>query len=837
MRNKLILLFSIITLLFCVSSFGQQTGVNKPLVSILTELQERYQVQFNYASELVEEIRLIQPSENLELKEVIDYLKVQTGLDFVFVSESVLSIKSIHLKLCGYIRDKDTQEPLPYTTVQSNGRGTVSNDEGYFELPMTKISDVVLIRHIGHKTIRRELRFFNTTECSIIHLVSEQEQLPEIILSDYLIKGMDRLDNGSFQLNFDQFSILPGLVEEDVLRSIQALPGIQSIDETVSNINIRGGSNDQNLILWDDIKMYQSGHFFGLISMYNPHITQKVALQKNGSSAAYTDGVSGTIAMSSDKKINPDTNGSISINLIDANGYIDMPLGEKASIQVAARKSISDFFETPTYAEYFDRITQDTEISANVDTITNSDIKFDFYDASFRLLVQPTEKDFVRLNFIYTANQVVFNESALVNDSEEIRESSLDQNSIAGSLFYRRKWNPNMTTELSIYETDYKLKAINSNVLQQQRFLQENVVSETGVRAVARNKVFENFEWRNGYHFVETKITNLDDVDDPIFRRLESEVLRTHGIFSEIDWSTPDNNTSLNAGLRFNYLEKFGKQIWEPRLSFNQKFLQWFNVEVLGEFKHQNTSQVINFQSDFLGLEKRRWQLSNDADIPVIQSKQGSLGLSYEQYNWLVHAVGFLKEVNGITTQSQGFLDRYEFVRTSGKYDAFGMDFLLRKQIQNWNIWLSYGYLNSKYHFEELPEPEFRSNFDITHSISSGVTFSTNKLQMAAGVNWRTGKPFTPPVPGNEIADGEINYDAVNSDQLDDYLRLDISAIYTTQLSNNTDLQAGISIWNLLNKENIINTFFRVDNLGNSQQVIQTSLGITPNATIKFLFN
>lgn len=837
MRNKLILLFNIITLLSCALSFGQQTEVNKPLVSILTELQERYQVQFNYASELIEDLQLLQPRENLELKEVIDYLKVQTGLDFVFVSESVISITSRPLKLCGYIRDKDTQEPLPYTTVQSNGRGTVSDDEGYFELPMTKISDVVLIRHIGHRTLRRELRFFNTRECAIIYLVSEQEQLPEIILSDYLIKGMDRLDNGSFQLNFDQFSILPGLVEEDVLRSVQALPGIQSIDETVSNINIRGGSNDQNLILWDGIKMYQSGHFFGLISMYNPHITQKVALQKNGSSAAYTDGVSGTIAMSSDKKINPDTNGSISINLIDANGYIDIPLGEKASIQVAARKSISDFFETPTYAEYFDRITQDTEISANVDTITNSDIKFDFYDASFRLLLQPTEKDFVRLNFIYTANQVVFNESALVNDSEEIRESNLDQNSIAGSLFYRRKWNPNMITEFSIYETDYKLKAINSNVLQQQRFLQENVVSETGVRAVARNKMFENFEWRNGYHFVETKITNLDDVDDPIFRRLESEVLRTHGIFSEIDWSTPDNNTSVNAGLRFNYLEKFGKQIWEPRLSFNQKFLQWFNVEILGEFKHQNTSQVINFQSDFLGLEKRRWQLSNDDDIPIIQSKQASLGLSYEQYNWLVHAVGFFKEVNGITTQSQGFQDSYEFVKTAGQYDAYGMEFLLRKQIQNWNIWLSYGYLNSKYIFEELPEPEFRSNFDIEHAVSSGLTFSTKKLLMAAGLNWRTGKPFTTTVPGNEIADGAINYDAVNSDQLDDYLRLDISTTYTTPIGNKTDLQAGISIWNLLNKKNIINTFFRLDDLDNAQQVNQNSLGITPNAILKFIFH
>lgn len=78
---------------------------------------------------------------------------------------------------------------------------------------------------------------------------------------------------------------------------------------------------------------------------------------------------------------------------------------------------------------------------------------------------------------------------------------------------------------------------------------------------------------------------------------------------------------------------------------------------------------------------------------------------------------------------------------------------------------------------------------------------------------------------------------AANSDQLKDYLRLDVSTIYTTQLSNKTDLQAGISIWNLLNRENTINTFFRLDNLGNSQKVIQTSLGITPNATVKFLFN
>lgn len=816
---------------------AQETPENKPLIVILNQLQDRFEVRFNYASDLVERISVKSPRDISDLTGIIDYLGEVTGFDFIFLSESIISIKIKPTVLCGYLRDKDTNEPLSYTTVQYNGKGTVTNEEGFFELSIDDSSQSVLIRHIGHRTIRREARFFDTSNCGVIHMVAEQQKLPEIVLSHYLIRGIDKLDNGAFQLDFDQFFILPGLVEEDVLLSVQALPGIQSIDETVSNINIRAGSNDQNLILWDNIKMYQSGHFFGLISMYNPQITQKVSLQKNGTSVAYTDGVSGTIAMSTDKNINPSFRGSLGVNLIDANGFFDAPLGENASLQVAARKAISDFFETPTYSEYFDRISQDTEITSNDALVTNSDIEFDFYDVSLRFLYRPSDKDFLRLNFIHTANEVIFNESAIVASDEEVRESNLNQTSIAGGIHYERRWNNTFETVIDVYETDYKLKAINANVLQDQRFLQENIVSETGTRFMAQNEVYENFVWRNGYHFVETKITNLDDVDDPIFRRLEGEVLRTHGVFSELDWSSADGNTSLNTGLRYNYLAKFKKQLWEPRLSFNQRFLENFNLEVLGEFKHQNTSQVINFQNDFLGVEKRRWQLSNDMDIPVIQSKQGSLGLSYQKSSWLINLVGFYKAVEGITAQSQGFLDDNEFIRTSGNYDVSGIDLLLRRQLQKFNVWASYGYLNSTYNFEGLPEIEFRSNFDITHSLSSGITFSTQKLNLAFGVNWRTGKPFTPVLIGNEVTDGDINYADANSQELDDYLRLDFSAIYKTKIGSKTSLQTGISVWNLLNRENPINTFFRVNQQNEAQQILQQSLGITPNASLKILFN
>ncbi|MBT8179930.1 MAG: TonB-dependent receptor plug domain-containing protein [Eudoraea sp.] len=837
MRNKLYLLFSLLTILQSASLTGQQTEADMPLVLVLNQLQERFQVQFNYASELVEEIKVPTPKDSLDLPGVISFLKEKTGLNFEFLTDTIIAITPNRPILCGYIRDKDTEEPLPYTTVQCNGRGTVTDETGYFELPITSASQLVLLRHVGHKTIRRETRFFNIAECTIIYLVPDEQQLPEIVLSDYLIRGLDKLDDGSFQLDFDKFSILPGLVEEDVLQSVQALPGIQSVDETVSNINIRGGSHDQNLIVWDDIKMYQSGHFFGLISMYNPQITQRVTLQKNGTSAALTDGVSGTIAMETRKNINPNLKGSIGVNLIDTNGFVDAPLGKNASIQLAARKAISDFVETPTYSEYFDRIAQDTEIEANVAAVTNSDIEFDFYDTSMRLLYRPSDRDFIRLNFIHTADEIVFNESATINDTEEIRESSLNQRSIAGGLYYLRQWHPDFITELSLYETDYKLKAINANVLDSQRFLQENVISESGAKLLATYRLNDQLKWHNGYHFVETKITNLDDVDDPIFRRLVGEVLRTHGVFTELSWVLPDSGTSLYTGIRYNYLDKFKKQLWEPRLSFNQRFAQWFNLEILGEFKHQNTSQIINFQNDFLGIEKRRWQLSNDQDIPIIQSKQGSIGLSYKKKDWLVNAVGYLKKVNGITTQSQGFLDRYEFVRSFGQYDAYGAELLIRKQLKRWNMWMSYGYLDSKYTFEDLPEPEFRSNFDITHAVSSGLTFSTNTLHLAAGFNWRTGKPFTEPVMDNEVVDQEINYASVNGVTLKDYLRVDVSAIYRTQISSKTRLHAGVSVWNLLDRENTVNAFYRLANATDAQQIQQNSLGITPNVMVKLKFN
>ena len=111
------------------------------------------------------------------------------------------------------------------------------------------------------------------------------------------------------------------------------------------------------------------------------------------------------------------------------------------------------------------------------------------------------------------------------------------------------------------------------------------------------------------------------------------------------------------------YIDKFQKVLIEPRLSIHHQFWSYFSIEALGEFKHQNTSQFINFQNDFLGIERRRWQLANDDDIPVIESKQGSFGISYNRSGLLLNIDAYYKNIDGITTQSQEFKTKYEFTQ------------------------------------------------------------------------------------------------------------------------------------------------------------------------------
>jgi hypothetical protein len=813
---------------------SQTKNQERSLSEILYDIRENSGYQFSYADDVIKDISIAAPPSDITLKETINYLRKETGLIFQFLKNKMIAISDSrnNLFICGYLIDNESRFPLQAVTVLGNNDRTISDEFGYFKLKIDQENEKIYIRHIGFQSLSVSPNRFIDKKCQNLYLVPQIETLSEVILRNYITRGIDKMFDGSFSINFSDFGILPGLIETDVLQTIQALPGIHSVDETVSDINIRGGTHDQNLILWDGIKMYQSGHFFGLISIFNPSITTDVSLIKNGTGVDLSDGVSGTISMKTANEVNNEFKGSVASNFINVDAFVDVPTGPRSSFQLSARKAISDIAETPTYDEYFKRILQDTEINPSIDT----DIKFDFYDTSFRWLYDITEKDQLRLNFLYVDNTLVFNETGTFEDIEESKESNLKQITIAEGLMYKRKWNNKFVTTFQAYETDYELKSENADLKANQRVKHQNKVSESSFKLNTFYKYNDQLSFLNGYQFTETGVTNLIEVDIPIFRQGTIEVLREHSAFSQVNYNSNSKRTKIKAGARYSFIEQFNVHIIEPRISLSHKIVDFLSLELLGEMKHQNTSQIIRPEVEFLGVEKRRWRLSNNSDIPLLKSKQASIGLNYKNGDWLISTDVYYKEVNGITSQSQGFLNQYKGIDAEGSYNIKGVDFLVNKNFNKVSTWLSYTYGENKYNFNDLEDVIFPNNLDITHTLTLGTSYTTNNFKISAGFNYHSGKPTTRPISGNEIVNNKINYESANSSNIKDYLRIDTSATYKFNLSKNIKAHTGISIWNAVNQENVINNYYKMSSNNTIQEVNKSALAFTPNLSFRVLF-
>ena len=766
-----------------VASFKAQTTQKEkqPLIAILKILSEKYDVSFSYVDAIIKNKDATTPEVNLSLNEAIEFLRLETQLDFELL------------------------------------------DNGFIVIKLKK------------------------QEASSFKI----QNLDEVVVTNYLTSGLTKLNDGSLTIKPKTFGILPGLIEPDILQTIQAIPGVLSTDETVSNINIRGGTHDQNLLLWDGIKMYQSGHFFGLISAFNPYTTKHVNVYKNGTRAKYGDGISSIIDMHLPDEIDNEFEAGLGFNLINADGYVKVPLSRNTELQLSTRRSITDLINTSTYDQYFKRVFQDsdfTKAKENNNTVSQNET-FYFYDIAAKFLYDISKKDKVRFHFLNVNNNLNYDEQSTINNRNEALNSKLLQQNLALGITYTRDWNKHLVTTAQVYVSHYDLDATNFDVINDQRLIQENEVYD-GSAKFDINYSKDQLKINSGYQFTEVGISNLEDVNNPNFRSFVRNVLRSHAIYGETGFLSKNAKSKLTLGGRLNYIEKFNMLFAEPRLSFSQRFLNHFRFEILGEFKSQTTSQIIDLQNDFLGIEKRRWVLSNNNKevirndiqtiypIPVLKSKQLSAGIHYNKNKLLISAETYIKKVNGITTRSQGFQNQYQFRNEVGSYEIKGLDVLLNKQFSDIvSSWISYSYSKNEYTFDNLNDGNpFPNNTDITHAITFAGTYTNKNIKFAAGLNWHSGLPNTEPDINQNPSNSDIEYQAPNSSRLKEYLRIDCSATYAFNISDSAKASIGASVWNVLNKNNIINTYYALNEDDEIVPIENRSLGITPNVSFRVSF-
>ncbi|MAL59041.1 MAG: TonB-dependent receptor [Flavobacteriaceae bacterium] len=840
MSKKGLLNFLCISFFLCSNYLASQNiQENQLLTEILKTLQVRYDCSFSYSNDDVQNIKILTPSSSLSFDEAIDYLRNNTNLDFNILENRLITIvkpDDILLSICGTILDDETQFPIVGVSIVTGSKSAVSDKKGFFRIEDVKLTDILNFHHISYKDHFLITKKDINADCLTVNLSPNVEELNEVVISNFITKGINKTTSGAININYNQFGILPGLIDTDALQTVQSIPGINSLHETVTNINIRGGSNDQNLFTWNHIKMYQTGHFFNLISAFNPSIKDRVNLYKNGSPAAYTDGVSGTVGIYSTNTIANKFKSEISLNLIDGSILFDIPLGKNASINIAGRRSYSDIFDTFTSKNYFKNAFQNTEIFQNIADVISERNNFKFYDVEAILNYNISQNDKLKISFITMDNDLSFFESAFINNEEVSRESRSKQNNSAIGLWYQHRWSRKLQTTLQMYGLKYNLRAKNADILNDKQLVQENSIDETDIKIVSTYELNNNVSLTAGYNFNESGIYNLEESNNPLFRIFSKDVLRKHALFTEgiFDWF--DGDTKLKPGVRINYIQRFNVIIAEPRLSFNQKISKNLLFNILGEFKHQTTTQTVDFQNDFLGIENRRWIASNTKDIPIIKSKQLSTGFTYKNNNWLVDIDMYYKNVEGVVAQSQEFQNQYQFSKATGKYAGMGTDIFISKKINDLSLWGSYSYQDLNYEFETLQASKFPNNFNINHALNLGVSYNYKNFKIATGLQWRTGRAITNPVSGNEVINNTINYESANSSNLPYYFRWDASMTYDFTIRNSVNVSTGISLWNITNKRNIIDRYFEFTDVNFPSPVTQNALQFTPNALVRVKF-
>lgn len=851
-NKKWFLILFIFSFSFWQFPLNAQNENDTPLIEILKKIEGDFDVKFSFNQSDIESIQLKQPDYTTGLEAILIYLNKQTLLSFNRIDDRYVAISPLNTEpysICGIVIDAETLQPLIGATIQilNSNLSTITNQAGEFTLQLTQRNAILEIRHLGFENLTVSSELFKTSSpCKNIFLSPSISILQEVVLSNLFTKGIRKTSDGAVKINVSNFAGLPGLTEPDILQMIQVLPGIISVDESISNISVRGGTNDENLILWDDIKMYQNGHFFGLISAFNPFLNKEVSIFKNGTPARYGESVSGVVAMESGENHVAKNEFGVQLNMINAGAFAKLKVNEKLSLQLSGRRTYTDVYESPAYKQMFNKVFQDTEIT-NVQNVSgsttlNTEEEFTFYDFSLKAIYTPSENDHFSVNFLTIDNNLNFTETVSSASSQNSETSRLDQNNFAGGISWQRNWSDKLSAKVLFYGSQYTLEASNLDVFSTQALFQSNKILETGTKLDFTYKIKPFYSLSGGYQFSETGISNMQEVNIPLFRNYIKEVVRSHAFYTNNAFQIDATQTFIQAGLRLNYLPKFDEILIEPRLNIHQKLGGGFALEGSLEHKSQTVTQRIDFQSDFLGVEKRRWVLSNNDDVPIVKSRQYTLGILYQKSGWLLQLEGYSKEVNGITSANQGFQNQLQFTRITGSYFSRGFEAIINRKTKRFSSWLSYTYATTDYEFEALTPSKFPHNNDIRHQATLATSYSINQIKIAAAWNWRTGKPYTltsgQTVEENGMA--SIIFDEPNQARNNDYSRIDLSAEYEFSLGKNTRAKINAAVLNVTNKRNVLNTYYVLTQSSGSEteinKVEQVSLGITPNVSLQVFF-
>lgn len=850
-QNKISVLLLLLLWGPLISAQQTQSPVTS-VIALLKKTEKEFNVRFSYNRRDLRSLECSASSIEASLELTLKSLEQHCNLDFYRIDTRYIAVRLSSdpiVTICGTLIDTATGEPLAGASVVAPNFQGSTGSGGNFTVPAISEQETISIYHLGFKVKTVIAKDLNSADgCPLIFTDEKFNFLPTVLLNSYLTRGITKNAEGSVSISNSNFEILPSLIEPDVLRIAQILPGIESFDESASNINIRGGKSDEVLLLWDDIRMYQSGHFFGLISAFNPNLTQNVTIYKNGTHPRFGESVSGVVSMTSDSEIPENVKGAAAIDFISAQFYAKIPASEKLALHVSGRTSINTGIGNPVYKQFFDRVFQNTVVT-NVETNTVEGLRstneaFNFYDINLKGIWQLSNKDRIQYNFLTIFNKLEFIERFTGETTFSKNESELKQRTLVNGLNWERDWSNSLSSKVALNGVNYVNAGGNQNVdtgaLQSQR----NEVNERQVKLDLQYSVSSDLSLNTGYQYTDTEIVNTDTEFESNLLSTQRKVLFSNAYFLNSKLKLFEKNTVVTTGIRFTSYPNIDEQFFEPRINLFQKLTTHLSLAANAEFKHQAIIQTSQVRNNILGVETKPWIILDSPGNPILESKQISLSGTFKKNQWNLSAEAFLKEVDHINSANQGFRNQLIDIRSIGSYNVSGLEVSLSKKTEHLNTWISYTFMQNEYAFENLTPSNFRNNYDVKHAVSLAASYSWKSLLFSLGAKYHSGIPFTKPIEGNEVVlvDGEpeINYSEVNSNVLREFFRTDFSASYTRQLDKTFSGKLSVSLLNIFDRRNALDRYYVLEYDQNGDpilnQIEQFSLGFTPNISLQLLF-
>ena len=314
----------------------------------------------------------------------------------------------------GKINDINSGESLPYAkvTIKDTNRVSTANQDGSFTILNIPVGSILVINKMGYES--KEIKVSSDTKRLIINLYKlEKDSLIEdvVVVGSVNSNMMQQSGISQFSLSPDLTRSLPNLGEQDIFRSMQLLPGVSGSNESSSGLVVRGGTIDQNLVLFDDFTVYHVDHVFGFFSAFNNNAIKDVQFYKGGFGAKYGGRMSSVVDITG-KDGNTEQFGiGASVSLLSTNAVVEQPFADGAgSFILTGRKS----YQSDLYNDILESVTGENQ-NAQAGTSTPGQFALGrfsiepesyFYDMNAKLTYRLPNDDKFSISFYNGADEL-----------------------------------------------------------------------------------------------------------------------------------------------------------------------------------------------------------------------------------------------------------------------------------------------------------------------------------------------------------------------------------------------------------------------------------------------